>query len=107
MKKERICRTLGRIALILCVSAGMASAGTVNLDQLANGGTSDPTPGWQNGSLNGGNSTYKETKSVPFRYFVSGLANSTTHFFTIQAAWTDGGKHTYDYFTTVDQTEAT
>ena len=77
-----------------------------NLDQLANGGTSDTTPGWQNGSLGGSDSTYKETKSVPFRFFVTGLANNTTYSFTIQSAWTKSGKHAYDYFTAYDRTEA-
>jgi hypothetical protein len=96
---------LATLSWVMLGGSALANIGG-NLDQFANGGTSSPTPGWQNGNLGSGNSTYKETKSVPFRFFVTGLADSTTYSFTIQAAWTKSGKHTYDYFTSYDRTES-
>jgi hypothetical protein len=72
------------------VTATFTDAVGINLDQFANGGAVDTSPGWSNGSLNGNNSTYQETESVPFRFFVTDLGSNSTHFVTIQAEWTKG-----------------
>jgi uncharacterized repeat protein (TIGR01451 family) len=79
----------------------------VNLDQWANG-TGNPLAGasWQNGNLNGNNSTYGEGKVVPFRLAIEGLS-AAQHFITIQHDFTAGGSKAYDFLTNADATEST
>ena len=45
----------------------------VNLDQWANGSPAPTGESWQNGNLNGNNSTYAERRAVPFRLAIEGL----------------------------------
>src|SRR5262245_59327317 len=82
-------------------SAQRASAGlTVNLDQFAN----QAGQGWQNGDLNGNNSTYHEGSVVPFRYLITGLSG-TQHTVDIQYDFTAGGHEAYDFLANYNATE--
>ena len=78
-----------------------------NLDQWANGSGSTPAS-WQNGNLNGNNSSYAEGKAVPFRLAIEGLTtanNNNVHFITIQYDWTAGGHKAYDFLASIEATE--
>ncbi len=76
-----------------------------NLDQLHNGvGNNAAT--WANGNINSSNSCYSEGDVVPYRYFVTGIADTNTHMFTIQYEFTKAGKHAFDYLTDFNATEA-
>src|SRR5438552_278935 len=84
-------------------SALRASAGlTVNLDQFAN----QAGQGWQNGDLNGNNSSYNEGLVVPFRYLITGLAVGL-HSVHINYDFTAGGHEAYDFLATYNATETT
>ena len=101
------------LAVTLSLHDDAAANVSANLDQCANGGEGDPievcTGGnWQNGNLNSNQAQYIETSSVPFRLRLGGLSTSpATH--TVVLEWDtthSANKHTYDYLTTYDQTEA-
>ena len=77
---------------------------TVNLDQYANGGKTSAA-GWQNGDLNGNNSTYAEGKVVPFRLAIEGLT-AGTHTIHINYDFTAGGHEAYDFLASYDATES-
>ncbi|HEY3217896.1 MAG TPA: DUF11 domain-containing protein, partial [Candidatus Limnocylindria bacterium] len=92
--------------LSLGVSPVAVAAGlNVNLDQWANG-TSSSLPSWQNGNLNGNNSTYGEGRTVPFRLALEGLTPGAPTSFHINYDWTAGGHKAYDFLDTYTQ-EAT
>lgn len=77
----------------------------VNLDQWANGTATTPAT-WQNGNLNGNNSTYAERKSVPFRLAIEGLPGGTAqHTITINYDFTAGGHKAYDFLASIDASE--
>jgi len=76
-----------------------------DLHQLQNGiGTS--AANWAKGNVNSDNSCYSEGRSVPYRYFLKGLAGGTKHYFTITCDWTKGEIHGLDYFTDYDISES-
>src|SRR5512146_3069639 len=82
-------------------SAASGSLG-VNLDQCAN----DTTPcSWQNGDLNGNNSSYAEGDVVPFRLAIEGLT-AGTHSIHINYDFTAGGHEAYDFLATYNDSEA-
>lgn len=92
-------------ALLLAGGAAATTVG-VNLDQCANGAAGSPSscpPGWQNGNLNGSNSSYREGDSVPFRVILTKLAPGD-HALVIQYDTMQSGKHAYDYLTRYDRT---
>jgi len=80
-----------------------ASVG-VNLDQWANG---DGTTGgeWQNGNLNGNNSTYAEGDAVPFRLAIEGLTVGASNTITINYDFTAGGHKAYDFLASTNASE--
>src|SRR5690349_14217900 len=81
-------------------SAQRAMAGlTVNLDQYAN----QAGQGWQNGDLNGNNSSYAEGNVVPFRYDITGLG-SGAHSVHINYDFTASGHEAYDFLATYNDT---
>src|SRR6266550_4510668 len=82
------------VALLVVVFRPMnvRAAGTgVNLDQWA---TLDVA--WQNGNLNGNNSSYPEGGVVPFRLAIEGLAPGS-HTLHINYDFTAGGHKAYDF----------
>jgi hypothetical protein len=70
------------------------AAVSVNLDQFA---TLDKA--WQNGNLNGNNSTFPEGGIVPFRLAIEGL-KSGKHTIHINYDFTAGGHKAYDFLAT-------
>ena len=72
----------------------------VNLDQFAN----QPGEGWQNGDLNGNNSTYGEGDVVPFRLAIEGLA-AGQHTIHLNHDFLTGGSEAYDFLATWNVTE--
>jgi uncharacterized repeat protein (TIGR01451 family) len=75
----------------------------VNLDQCANAPrTANCT--WQNGDLNGNNSTYAEGLAVPFRLEFDGLPTGT-HTIHLNYDFTAGGHEGYDFLADFDLTE--
>jgi hypothetical protein len=82
----------------------MSAAGvSVDLDQCAN----DPRTiacSWQNGDLNGNNSTYAEGLVVPFRLAIEGLSPGQ-HSIHINYDFTAGGEEGYDFLATYNATE--
>ena len=86
------------------VIAAAPGGGSVNLDQWANG---DGTTGgeWQNGNLNGNNSTYAEGDAVPFRLAVEGLTVGATNTITINYDFTAGGHKAYDFLASTNASE--
>lgn len=78
----------------------------VNLDQFQNGQPVGTGANWSNGSINGQNSAYNEGNSVPYRYFVTGVAAGSAHFFTLQMEYSKGGKSAFDYPTSFDRSYA-
>ena len=77
-----------------------ASSLGVNLDQFAN----QPGQGWQNGDLNGNNSTYGEGDVVPFRLAIEGLA-AGQHTIHLNYDFLTGGSEAYDFLATWNVTE--
>src|SRR6476659_7261833 len=79
-----------------------AAAGSlnVNLDQFAN----QPGQGWQNGDLNGNNSSYGEGDVVPFRLAIEGLA-AGQHTIHLNYDFLTGGSEAYVFLTTWTITE--
>ncbi len=78
-----------------------AAALTVDLDQCAN----QTTPcSWQNGDLNGNNSSYAEGLVVPFRLAIEGLT-AGSHTIHINYDFTSGGHEAYDFLATYNATE--
>src|SRR5207253_356522 len=77
-----------------------ASSLSVNLDQFAN----QPGQGWQNGDLNGNNSTYGEGDVVPFRLAIEGLA-AGQHTIHLNCDFLTGGSEAYDFLATWNVTE--
>ena len=77
-----------------------ASSLSVNLDQFAN----QPGQGWQNGDLNGNNSTYGEGDVVPFRLAIEGLA-AGQHTIHLNYDFLTGGSEAYDFLATWNVTE--
>ena len=73
---------------------------TVNLDQWAS-----LDAAWQNGNLNGNNSTYPEGGVVPFRLALEGLAPGQ-HVIRISYDFTAGGHKAYDFLATWNATNA-
>ena len=80
----------------------IAAAGSlnVNLDQFAN----KPGQGWQNGDLNGNNSSYGEGDVVPFRLAIEGLA-AGQHTIHLNYDFLTGGSEAYDFLATWNVTE--
>ena len=76
----------------------------VNLDQCANAPRT-ANCSWQNGDLNGNNSTYAEGLVVPFRLEIDGLAPGSTHSFHLNYDFTAGGHEGYDFLADFDATE--
>jgi len=77
-----------------------ASSLGVNLDQFAN----KPGQGWQNGDLNGNNSSYGEGDVVPFRLAIEGLA-AGQHTIHLNYDFLTGGSEAYDFLATWNVTE--
>jgi hypothetical protein len=99
------------VLTLLMQTGALAAPGTslaanlsVNLDQYANGGKTSPA-GWQNGDLNGNNSTYSEGKVVPFRLAIEGLS-AGQHTIHINYDFTAGGHEAYDFLATYNATES-
>ncbi len=90
--------TLGSTAPALTTAA--AGSLNVNLDQFAN----LPGKGWQNGDLNGNNSTYGEGDVVPFRLALEGLA-AGQHTIHLNYDFLTGGSEAYDFLATWNVTE--
>ncbi|MGE5248877.1 MAG: hypothetical protein ACM3QS_01585 [Bacteroidota bacterium] len=81
--------------------ANAAGSLNVDLDQCAN----QTTPcSWQNGDLNGNNSSYAEGDVVPFRLAIEGLA-AGSHSIHINYDFTAGGHEAYDFLATYNATE--
>jgi uncharacterized repeat protein (TIGR01451 family) len=80
-------------------SGALAASLTVDLDQWAN-----QAPTWQNGDLNGNNSSYHEGDVVPFRLAIEGL-DAGPHTIHINHDFTAGGHKAYDFLATYDVTE--
>ena len=76
---------------------------TVNLDQCANAPRT-ANCSWQNGDLNGNNSTYAEGLAVPFRLEIDGLRTGS-HSIHINYDFTAGGHEGYDFLADFDATE--
>jgi uncharacterized repeat protein (TIGR01451 family) len=72
----------------------------VNLDQFAN----QQGQGWQNGDLNGNNSTYGEGDVVPFRLAIEGLT-AGQHTIHLNYDFLTGGSEAYDFLATWNVTE--
>ena len=91
----------------LIASTIFEDALVVDLDQCANGSPIPvPTCDWQNGNLNGGNSTYAEGESVPYRYEVKGLpASSGSHTFRIKYDFSKAGIKAFDFLTKYNVTQ--
>jgi uncharacterized repeat protein (TIGR01451 family) len=81
-------------------SGALAAGIGVDLDQWAN----QAPAGWQNGDLNGNNSTYHEGDVVPFRLAIEGL-DAGTHTIHINHDFTAGGHKAYDFLATYNVTE--
>ncbi len=102
-------------ALVLTVAAAPFSGGggrppaasaapsslNVDLDQWAN----QAGQGWQNGDLNGSNSSYAEGDVVPFRLAVEGLS-AGAHSIHVNYDFTAGGHKAYDFLATYDVSES-
>ena len=82
------------------LTTAAASSLGVNLDQFAN----QPGQGWQNGDLNGNNSTYGEGDVVPFRLAIEGLA-AGQHTIHLNYDFLTGGSEAYDFLATWNVTE--
>jgi uncharacterized repeat protein (TIGR01451 family) len=80
-------------------SGALAASLTVDLDQWAN-----QAPTWQNGDLNGNNSSYHEGDVVPFRLAIEGL-DAGPHTIHINHDFTAGGHKAYDFLATYNVTE--
>jgi hypothetical protein len=93
---------LSMVATLIFLPTVFAKVG-VNLDQFQNGHPPPTGANWSNGNINAQNSVYHEGQSVPFRYFVTGVAAGSNHFFTIQMDYKKGGKAAYDYLTSFDR----
>jgi hypothetical protein len=79
------------------------AAVSVNLDQCAN----ENAPAlcvWQNGNLNGNNSTFSEGDVVPFRLAIEGLG-AGQHTIHINYDFTAGGHKAYDFLASYESTE--
>jgi hypothetical protein len=96
---------LSMVASLVILPSVFAKVG-VNLDQFQNGHPPPTGANWSNGNINAQNSVYHEGQSVPFRYFVTGVAAGSAHFFTIQMDYKKGGKAAYDYLTSFDRSFA-
>lgn len=94
--------SLSMLASLVILPSVFAKVG-VNLDQFQNGHPPPTGANWANGNINAQNSVYHEGQSVPFRYFVTGVAANSSHFFTIQMDYKKGGKAAYDYLTSFDR----
>src|SRR5258706_2985150 len=81
-------------------SGALAAGVGVDLDQWAN----QAPAGWQNGDLNGNNSTYHEGDVVPFRLAIENL-DVGTHTIHINHDFTAGGHKAYDFLATYNATE--
>lgn len=88
------------------VSTGVAYANPPGFDQCANGstGTNSCSDGWINGNLGSSKAKYFEGDTVPQRIVFTGLSANTLY--TITFGWDiiNGGKHSYDYLTTYNNT---
>ena len=107
LRRKRVAVSLGILAvaasllvLVMGVPTVRAASTTVNLDQWAS-----TDKAWQNGNLNGNNSTYPEGGIVPFRLAFEGLA-AGTHAIHINYDFTAGGHKAYDFLATWDVTNA-
>jgi uncharacterized repeat protein (TIGR01451 family) len=81
-------------------SGALAAGVGVDLDQWAN----QAPAAWQNGDLNGNNSTYHEGDVVPFRLAIENLA-AGSHSIHINYDFTAGGHKAYDFLATYNVTE--
>ena len=97
--------TTALIAGSLFLPTVLAKVG-VNLDQFQNGHPPPTGANWANGNINAQNSVYHEGQSIPFRYFATGVAAGSSHFYTIQMDYKKGGKAAYDYLTSFDRSFA-
>ncbi len=82
---------------------GPGGSASVNLDQCANG-NAPAACDWQNGNLNGNNSSYNEGDVVPFRLTIEGLA-AGQHSIHINYDFTAGGRKAYDFLASYESTE--
>ena len=82
------------LTLIAARPPAVRAAVSVNLDQFA---TLDKA--WQNGNLNGNNSTFPEGGIVPFRLAIEGV-KSGKHTININYDFTAGGHKAYDFLAT-------
>jgi len=80
---------------------------TVNLDQCSNGSPKflDLHCDWQNGDLNGSNSEYAESQSVPYRLFITNLDPTVSHTIHFNYDFTRGGVEAIDFLTTWNVTQ--
>ncbi|MGH8975051.1 MAG: prealbumin-like fold domain-containing protein, partial [Acidimicrobiia bacterium] len=87
--------------------AAVTFTDAANLDQCANDipGVTPPCA-WQNGNINGNNSSYAEGDVVPFRLRVTDLDTSlTTHTIHLNYDFTQAGHKAYDFLATYNATE--
>ena len=80
-------------------SGALAAGVGVDLDQWAN----QAPAAWQNGDLNGNNSSYHEGDVVPFRLAIENL-DAGTHTIHINYDFTAGGHKAYDFLATYNVT---
>ena len=90
-------------------TSGYEAAATIlapktQYDQLQNG--TPLNPAWSNGDINKNNSCYAEGSTVPYRFFALNLNANSTHTFQMDFMASKGGKHTFDYLTQYNSTEA-
>ena len=79
-----------------------------NMDQCANGAPpfGDFHCDWQNGNLNGSNSSYLEGQVIPFRYTIDGFSGTGTHTFHLNYDFSsDSGAKGYDFLTAYNVTQ--
>lgn len=82
---------------------------SADLDQCANGKTTDPQQctgsAWHNGNLNQNQAHYYEGDAIPYRLVFDDVSTTGTHTVTIEWDTTKNGKHAIDYLTTYNQSE--
>src|SRR4051812_12819113 len=116
--RRRLGSALGTAVLLagmlLGASPALAANPAANLDQCAN----DPAPSshldgcggtatqWLNGNLGASKSVYFEGDTVPYRMRFSNLSTNAAVVHTVIIEWdtTKGGRHSFDYLTTYNQT---
>ena len=111
--RARVRRALPALlaALVALLWVGLTSAPAnaagqgADIEQCRNGTFAAPQQcsgsAWQTGNAGASNSHYREGDSMPFRAKLINLSTSGSHTLVIEHDTLDGGRHAYDYLTSL------